>query len=174
MTRFAVLLRGVNVGGVAMKMADLADVLRSRGYGDVRTVLASGNVLLDADADADAVKVDIERALGERFGYEAWVHVLELDRLRELVESYPFERGRDGHHDYAVVVVDEATRAELLALLPELDPTLERAVAGDGVIYWTVEKGRTLDSLLGAAQGRAKYKRWLTTRNLNTLDRLLG
>lgn len=40
MTRYAVLLRGINVGGVRIPMRDLADVVRSRGFTGVRIVLA--------------------------------------------------------------------------------------------------------------------------------------
>lgn len=160
MTRYAVLLRGINVGGVRIQMRDLADVVRSRGFTAARTVLASGNVILESDLSADAVKAELEAALRERFGYEAWVHVLSLAELEAIAGAYPFERDRDGWHDYVIVVVDEATRAELLAAASDLDPGVEGAAAGAGVVYWTVERGRSTDSVLGAAQGRAKYKRW--------------
>jgi uncharacterized protein (DUF1697 family) len=69
-----------------------------------------------------------------------------------------------------VFVVKPEVRAELLAV--ELDPAIERARAGDGVIYWNVPKGSTLDSAMGRAQSKASYKPWLTTRNLNTLEKL--
>ena len=48
MTRYIALLRGVNVGGVTVKSADLAEVFRDLGFTEVRTVLASGNVVFDA------------------------------------------------------------------------------------------------------------------------------
>lgn len=173
MTRYAVLLRGINVGGVRIPMRDLADVVRSRGFTGVRTVLASGNVLLESDLSADAVKAELESALRERFGYEAWVHVLPLPELEAIAAAYPFERDREGWHDYVIVVVDEATRVELLAAASDSDPEVELAAPGAGVVYWTVERGRTVDSVLGAALGRATYRRWVTTRNLRTIDRLL-
>ncbi|MGH3552677.1 MAG: DUF1697 domain-containing protein, partial [Mycobacterium sp.] len=54
MTRYAAFLRGVNVGGVNLKMADVAAALSDAGFAGVRTILASGNVLLDSPATADA------------------------------------------------------------------------------------------------------------------------
>ncbi len=169
MTRYAVLLRGINVGGIRMKMADLADAITALGYTDVRTVLASGNVLLDADDDADTVKERVEAALRERFGYEAWVHVLSVDAVRDVVAGYPFPRA-DDMQAYAVVVVDVDTRSALLAI-----PTAgrERVAEGDGVLYWTVPKGDTLGTQFGAAQSSARFKPWVTARNLNTLEKLL-
>ena len=63
-------------------------------------------------------------------------------------------------------------RDELLAV--DLDPGVEQAQQGPGVIYWTVPKGSTLDSAMGKAQSASKHKPWLTTRNLNTLEKLTG
>ena len=51
--RTAALLRGVNVGGVAMPMADVRARLTEAGAGDVRTFLASGNVVFDTPGDVD-------------------------------------------------------------------------------------------------------------------------
>ena len=169
MTRYVALLRGVNVGGVAIKMADLAEFVGGLGFTDVRTVLASGNVLMTTSDAAPAAKQALETALRSRFGYEAWVHVLPVDGIRDIVAAYPFERSAD-RHAYVVFAVRDEVRAELLAV--QLDPAVEQARAGDGVIYWSVPKGSTLDSALGKAQAKATYKPWLTTRNLNTLEKL--
>jgi uncharacterized protein (DUF1697 family) len=170
MTRYVALLRGVNVGGVNMKMADLAEVVRGLGYDDVKTVLASGNVLFTTTDAAATAKERLEAALRERFGYEAWVHVLTVDQVRKIVDAYPFERSAE-KHAYVVFLLKPELVDQLLAV--ELDPTVEEAARGDGVIYWTTPKGSTLDSAMGKAQGSGKHKPWLTTRNLNTLEKLL-
>lgn len=170
--RYVILLRGVNVGGVTVKMADLRALLESLGYAEVRTVLASGNALVTSESTAEAVKADVETALRARFGYPAWVHVLETDAVRRIVDAYPFERGRDGWHDYVLFVLEPSVAEKLLAL--ELDPASEQCRGGDGVVYWTVPKGDTLDSELGKAIGKAAHKPHLTSRNVNTLDKLLA
>ena len=48
MTLFAAFLRGVNVGGVNLKMAEVATALSDAGFTNVRTILATGNVLLES------------------------------------------------------------------------------------------------------------------------------
>ena len=170
MTAYVALLRGVNVGGVTIKMADLADVVRGLGYTGVKTVLASGNVLFTTTDAASVAKHTLEAAPRDRFGYEAWVHVLTVDAIRDIVAAYPFPRTAD-RHAYVVFVEKPEVRAQLLAV--PLDPDVEQANAGDGVIYWSVPKGNTLDSKMGKAQSKASHKPWLTTRNLNTLEKLL-
>jgi uncharacterized protein (DUF1697 family) len=168
-TRFVALLRGVNVGGITVKSADLADVVRGLGYDEVRTVLASGNVLFTTDDSAATAKTRLEAALGERFGYEAWVHVLTAAAVAKIAAGFPFARSAE-RHAYVVFVVKPEVRAELLAT--ELDPDVEQVAQGEGVVYWSVPKGSTLDSAFGKAQAVARHKPWLTTRNLNTLEKL--
>lgn len=170
MTRYVALLRGVNVGGVNVRMADLAEVVRGLGYDDVKTVLASGNVLLTTAEAASTVKKELEAALRERFGYEAWVHVLTQAKIGSIVAAYPFERTAD-RHAYVVFVLKPDLLDALVAV--EVDPAVEQTARGDGVLYWSVPKGSTLDSAMGKSQGSSKGKQWVTTRNLNTLEKLL-
>ncbi len=170
MTRYVGLLRGVNVGGVTVRMAELAEVVRALGYDAVRTVLASGNVLFTTDHDAATAKRRLEETLRDRFGYEAWVHVLPQETIRAIVAGYPFERTPQ-RHAYVVFVPDAGVRAELLAV--PLDPELESVAEGDGVLYWTIPKGLTLDTAFSKAQGTRLAKPHVTNRNLNTLEKLL-
>ena len=114
-TRYVGLLRGVNVGGVNMKMADLAEVVRGLGYTDVKTVLASGNVLFETQDAAAAAKDKLEKALRERFAYEAWVHVLTVAQIEKLIAAYPYPRSAD-RHAYVVFILKDSVRYELLAV----------------------------------------------------------
>jgi uncharacterized protein (DUF1697 family) len=174
MTRFAALLRGVNVGGINLKMADVAAVFKGLGLSNVKTVLASGNVLFDSNETAAALKPTIEKALGERFGYDASVHVLELEQIARVVADFPFDVERAGWHPYVIFVAKPAIITELLALEPDLDADSESIAPGDGVVYWIVERGRTLSSVVGKKSAAARYKTATTTRNLRTLKKLLA
>jgi len=173
MTRYAALLRGVNVGGINLKMAEVKAVFEGLGLSNVKTVLASGNVLFHTDLSAAEVKPLIEKALGERFGYEAWVQVLEVDVIRALVAGFPFDAEREGWHPYVVFVTQPDIAAQLLGMQDELDDEIEQILAGPGVVYWTVQRGSTLTSAFGKALGRARYKAATTTRNLRTLQKLV-
>lgn len=170
MTRYAAFLRGVNVGGINIKMAELARVLTDAGFDDVRTILASGNVLLDSASDADGVRETAERALREAFGYEAWVLVYDLGQLARISAAYPFKREVEDHHSYVTFVSDPAVLDELAALPPGPGEQVRR---GDGVLYWQVPRTATLDSAIGKTMGKKRYKSSTTTRNLRTLDKVL-
>ncbi len=170
MTQFAAFLRGVNVGGVNLKMAEVATALTHAGFINVRTILATGNVLLESPSGVAGVRKKAEAALRERFGYEAWVLAYTIDTVRTIFEAYPFEREVDGYQSYVTFVTDAAVLVELASLAAGSD---EKIATGDGVIYWQVPKGSTLDSTIGKTMGRPRYKSSTTTRNLRTLAKVL-
>lgn len=173
MTEYVAFLRGVNVGGVNLKMAQVAAALTDAGFTQVRTVLASGNVLLESSAGVTAVRKKAEAALRERFGYDAWVLAYDVGTVRGVVDAYPFEREADGYQSYVTFVADAAALDELAALGKGAGPN-ERISRGDGVVYWQVPKGATLDSSIGKTMGKPRYKSTTTTRNLRTLDKVLS
>ncbi|BBX72457.1 DUF1697 domain-containing protein [Mycobacterium shinjukuense] len=172
MTRYAAFLRGVNVGGVNLTMAEVAAAFTDAGFSKVRTILASGNVVLESPADVAAVRATAEATLRERFGYEAWVLAYDIETVHAIVEAYPFDREVDGYQSYVTFVADAAVLDELSALAADAGPN-ERISRGDRVIYWQVPKGGTLDSTLGQTMGKRRYKSSTTTRNLRTLNRVL-
>ena len=170
-TGYAAFLRGVNVGGVNLKMAAVAEALTEAGFTDVTTVLASGNVLLTSSAAATEVRTTAEGALRARFGYDAWVLVYPVADVEAISAGYPFERERPGHHSYVTFVSDADVLDDLIALAATSDESIAR---GKGVVYWQVPATSTLDSAIGKTMGRKRYKSSTTTRNLRTVEKVLA
>lgn len=173
MTRYAAFLRGVNVGGVNLKMADLAAALIDAGFTAVRTVLASGNIVLDSPDDAATVRAAAEAALRTRFDYPAWVLVYDLDTVRATVDGFPFPPEVTGYHSYVTFVADPAVRAELAGLAGDIGAD-EKVALGAEVVYWQVPKGNTVHSTIGKTMGNRRYRSSTTTRNLRTLAKVLA
>ena len=172
MTRYAAFLRGVNVGGVNLKMAAVAHALEAAGFGNVKTILASGNVLLESRSGVAAVRKKAEQALRAEFGYDAWVLAYDMDAVKAISAAYPFDREVEGHHSYVTFVSDEDVLRELTALADQPGPG-EKIEPGTGVIYWQVPRAATLDSTIGKTMGKKRYKSSTTTRNLRTIDKVL-
>jgi uncharacterized protein (DUF1697 family) len=172
--RAVVLLRGVNVGGVTVRSADLARVLGAAGFGDVRTVLASGNVVLDAAAqDPARVARDVEQALRDGFGYPARVVVVRPERLAEIAAGYPFPRDDARLHPYVVFASDAGELAALAALAGPGGGEDLLQLAGD-VLYWRVAKGSSTDTPFAKLASAARWKPVVTTRNLRTVEKVLA
>ena len=172
MSRYAAFLRGVNVGGVNLKMAEVAQAFDEAGFTNVRTILASGNVLFESRSGVDAVRQKAETALRGAFGYDAWVLAYEIGAIAEISRNYPFQREVEGHHSYVTFVTDETVLDELAALGSQAGPD-EKIKPGKGVIYWQVPKTGTLDTTIGKTMGKKRYKSSTTTRNLRTIDKVL-
>lgn len=113
MENFAVFLRGVNVGGVTIKSADLKACLAALPVSGVKTLLASGNVVLQASLTAGELKSAVEAALRERFGYEAWVVVLTGSRIGELIAACPYPADSAELHTYLTLFADHAAAERL-------------------------------------------------------------
>ena len=171
MARWVALLRGVNVNGITIRSADLAGVFRDLGYDDVRTVLASGNVVFSAEGPLRALQSTIEQALRDRFGYDAWIVLVPHDALAAILDGFPFDSAED-RHDYVLFGSDQGALDDLVADLT-LDDTVEQVAPGTGVVYWSCPKGSSTDTAFAKRAGAVRFKRTTTTRNANTLRKLL-
>lgn len=165
------LLRGVNVGGRTVKMADLREALGALGLQNVETILQSGNVRFDSSLSGEKLHAAIEKELGRRLGYGAHVQVIERATLAKVIDAYPFGTAGEDNHDY-VVFMERGLEKDLAAEEVALGKG-ERVEPSDGVVYWRVDKGSTLQSAFGKLLTKAKYRDFNTNRNLRTLRKLL-
>jgi len=171
-TRFVALLRGVNVGNIKVRSADLAAMARDLGLGDVRTVLASGNLVFTADESPASLKRRIEQGLRDTFGYDAWIVLTTADHVAAVIDAYPFDPERDGYQSYVVFGSDQAVLDEIEAAASGLPEADEKVAPGDGVVYWECPRGSTTDTPFAKVIGKAKYRATTTNRNLRTLRKL--
>jgi uncharacterized protein (DUF1697 family) len=172
--RYVAFLRGINVGGRTIPMADLRGCFEDLGFGDVRTVLQTGNVVFTSDeSGVPAVRTRVEAGLAARFDYPAKALVYPFDRLQAMLDGNPFDTRNGTCHCY-VVFVDNGIEQELARATPDLDDDVEAVEAGDGVLYWRVVKGNTLKSSFGRSLTLARFRDHHTNRNANTLAKVLA
>jgi uncharacterized protein (DUF1697 family) len=170
MKTYVVLLRGINVGGRIVRMADLKDCFQKLGFSNVRTLLQSGNVIFETDASSNSLKPRIEKALTQTFNYPAKVQVFSQIELRKIIEACPYASDDANLHAYVVFV--ENNLAGQLA-----DETIDLGAGeeirlGNGVVYWRCTRGNTLTSSFGKLLTKSKYQAFNTTRNLRTLRKI--
>ncbi|MFC5996771.1 DUF1697 domain-containing protein [Pseudonocardia hispaniensis] len=172
MPSYAVLLRGINVGGKTIAMADLRALLSDLGFDAVRTHLRSGNaVFRTADTPPAELAAWIEAAIAERLGMDVPCLIRTRDELRAVLAANPLAE-----------VADNGSRLMALFLSAEPDPAAaaehdptaldpQRIRLGDRVIYqWCP------DGILQAPDVSAfVMKHWnlvVTGRNWNTVTKL--
>jgi uncharacterized protein (DUF1697 family) len=83
---------GINVGKRQVKMAKLKELLEKAGYTNVRTLLASGNVVFDTDKNNPKMIADrLHDLLTEAFGFEIKNIVRTIDEIKQLIARDPFK-----------------------------------------------------------------------------------
>jgi uncharacterized protein (DUF1697 family) len=178
MTSYAVFLRGVNVGGINIKMADLQKALKQCPFNNVKTLLASGNVVLTSNLDPAAVKNEFEACLRESFGYDAWVVVLTDKRVADLVEACPYPADDKSTHSYITLSSDPGMLDDLVKAASALDGTVPEGNVLEGdvlqrlgpeAVAWLAPAGGTLESPFSKVSAKPRYRSTTTTRNLRTL-----
>src|SRR5579864_2579178 len=91
MTRYALLLRGVNVGTKnSLPMAELRAILTKIGCTDVRTYVQSGNAVFGTKLGAEQVTRAIEEALDRSMGRPIATTLRTHRQMKAIVDSKPF------------------------------------------------------------------------------------
>lgn len=170
--RFCAFLRGVNVKGTNMKMAEVCSVFAGAGMNDVSSVLASGNILFSSEKKAEELKKILEKAMSAHFSYEAFLFVKSREQIEEIVSANPFETDA-AYHIYGFVGVDGIEKILLSEFEKSRKALGEEAQLIGHNFYWRVPKGNTLDSEFGKILGRKNLKDSFTSRNHNTLEKVL-
>ena len=92
MTRYIALLRGVNLGGHNMvAMADLRTLLSKMGFGNVQTLLQSGNAVFSGPPKSTGtLERELEAALAKRLKLTIDFHVRTAGEWRQVIDANPF------------------------------------------------------------------------------------
>ncbi len=91
MKTFVALLRAVNVGGTGkLPMADLRALCEAEGFTNVRTYIASGNVLFETPASAPQTKAKLENRLANHVGKPVGVILRTADEMAQVLSANPF------------------------------------------------------------------------------------
>lgn len=143
MTTWIVLLRGVNVGGHRrLPMAALRELLAEVGFGNVRTYIQSGNIVLDSpDGDRDSVARSVQGAIEGRFGFAPHTFVLDVDAFDAAIVANPFPEGKQDPKAVHLFFLAEPDPAADLDGLRELATQGEEFVLTETVFYLHTPNG---------------------------------
>jgi uncharacterized protein (DUF1697 family) len=154
-------------------MAELRRCLTEAGYGRVRTVLQSGNVVLDADGGADAAtEHKLETELADYLRLKTTVFVRDLSQWQQLIARNPFEEeARQDPSHLLALLTRQPPIAEAVAAFASGWPGPERIAAGSGhlMVYFPEGIGR---SKLTTARLEKVVGGPVTGRNWNTIIKL--
>ena len=104
--RSALLLRAVNVGGNALRMATFAEILTDAGCSSVQTFGASGTAVVETPTNVrgETLEQKVEVALRQRAGLRTEVFARERDEWNGVIRSNPFPREAQDDPAHLLVV----------------------------------------------------------------------
>ena len=171
-TRYALLLRGVNVGTKnSLPMAELRSMLEKAGCADVRTYVQSGNAVFGTELGtaelSRAIEGELERYMGRPIATTLRTHA----QLAAIIGANPFSGVATNPAYLCVTFLANAPTKSEVAPLQARDFEPERfQVSGREIYTWHPNgQGR---SALAVALGKLRLRGAVTTRNWNTVLKL--
>jgi uncharacterized protein (DUF1697 family) len=165
MSVFIALLRAVNVGGTGkLPMTELKAMCEASGFTDVKTYIASGNVVFRAAVDAGKAKAALEARLADYAGKPVGVIIRTPTEMAAVLAANPFPDA-PGNRTVAIFL-DAAPPAGALDDVKHRKS--EILALGAREIYVCYGDGMA-DSRLVIPAAKAG-----TARNMNTVARLAG
>lgn len=153
------LLRGVNIGGNKLPMAMLTTIGEKAGFANVRTYIASGNLVFASDASEADCRERLDRLIEQEFGKRLGVVVRSADEMARIARANPFA-DCPGNRVVAIFI------DEPLSLDGVRNQRSERLKLGERVVYVHYPDGQADTKLVIPA---AKHG---TARNMNTVGKL--
>lgn len=173
MAKHVALLRAINVGGHTVKMDQLRSLFEALSLKEVRTFIASGNVLFSAArSESSALERRIERHLEQALGFEVATFLRTQDELASIVvhEAFPAATVRNAHALWISFLKEPPSaeaRDRVMALACKTDDFrvhgreihwLRRVTSSEAIV-----SGASLEKALGAS---------MTARNITTVRKL--
>jgi uncharacterized protein (DUF1697 family) len=155
------LLRGINVGGhQQVAMAELRSMLTKLGFGDVQSLLQSGNVVFSGDGRSSAdLETLLETEARKRLRVDIHFIIRSAEEWNTIVTKNPFpdEAKTDPGHLLVMCLKKSIGKKEVTAL--------EAAIKGREVVRG---KGRDFYFVYPDGVGRSKLTHAIIERTIST------
>jgi uncharacterized protein (DUF1697 family) len=163
MPSYIALLRAVNVGGTGkLPMAELKAMCEDAGLRDVRTYIASGNVVFQSALREAVIAKELERRLLAYAGKPVGVVVRTAAEMAQVLADNPFPKA-PGNRTVAIFLSAAPPRTALADVSGRVD---EEVALGRREIY--VRYGEDM----GRSKLRIPAAKTGTARNMNTVAKL--
>lgn len=178
MTHRIILFRGMNTGGVRAPVGEQRTMAEAMGLKNPRTLLASGNLVVESDRDPAALETDIELEMERRFGVKVAAMVRTSEQWAGLIAANPFAReAADQPAKVVAMVMKDGIKAgalEACRALAEGGEAVEgRTGPGGDVLYFWFPNGQGESGIFKKATprmlGMGTGRNWNTVRKLGEM-----
>ena len=170
MQHWVALLRGINVGGNNLvPMANLRTLCAALGWADVRSYIASGNLVFRAEGQAEGLAATLRQAIAARMGCDVPIIALPGAAVRAALADCPFDpaAGKQVHGFilWSDPVIDRDALARFRAASEHL--------VVQGRVAWLHAPDGIGQSKLAEKFDKVVTGTQMTARNLNTWHKLV-
>lgn len=171
MTHRIILFRGMNTGGVRAPVAELRAMAEGMGLKDPRTLLASGNLVVESGQTAGLLEADVEAAMEKTFGLKVAAMVRTPEQWARLIAANPFPKEARAHPAKVVaMVMKDDIKPGALEAVTALARDGERVEAVGGDLFFWFPNGQGESQIFRKATPRMLGMG--TGRNWNTVLKL--
>lgn len=165
------LLRGINLGSRnRVSMPELRELLTRTGYGDVRTLVQSGNVVLSSRLSPKRLERELQKQIADELGVDTPVVVRTRDELAEVVERDPLGHVAENPKRYQVTFLADEPEADAVSAAEAVEVAPEQLVVHGREVYtWHPDGVQRSKANIAIA----KHLGTGTARNWNTVTKLL-
>jgi uncharacterized protein (DUF1697 family) len=175
MEKFVALLRGINVGGnKKVPMADLKTVFEKLGYKNVKTILASGNVIFEApEKNTDKLAKTIGPAMEKKFKFPIPLLIRPASGIEKMLAKDPFKKIKVTQETRLYVTfLPEKTKSKLPIPYKSPDGSFEILRMEDDALFSHLDLTKTgTIEVMNVLE--KEFGKNITTRNWNTVQKLV-
>ena len=171
MKNYAIFLRGVTpTGKNRVPMAELRTALSTAGLIDVQTYIQSGNVIAKSRLDQASIESLVHEVIAQEIGADIAVITRTHEQIKNVMKGNPFSLDA-ASRTYFTLLASTPT-SPLIEELRRLNFSPDDVKVVGSIIY-TLYATKYSDSKFNNNFFERKLKIAATTRNFNTLSRLV-
>ena len=177
MATWIALLRGIG-GGKALNMGELTRALEGIGLSNVRTYIATGNIVFTSRKGAATLSKEIQACIEAEFGFESKTFVLTPAELSKAAAANPYRQAEENHKSLHLFFLEGPPKAPKLNEMKRIALPTEQFTLKDKVFYFYApdgfgksKLGARITQLLGVD---ATARNWRTVTTLIELANTAG
>jgi uncharacterized protein (DUF1697 family) len=136
MEQMIALLRGINVGGRSLPMAELRTLCGELGWQNVKTYIQSGNIVFAADGKPVALESALEEAIERRFAMKVPTVIRTGAQWRDMLEHNPFPEVAEETPNWLLLMVGKTAPPKGIESAMEATGAAGERVRNAGGILW--------------------------------------
>lgn len=165
MKTFIAFLRAVNVGGTGkLPMSDLRTLCEEIGFEDVKTYIASGNLVFKSNKNAKTIKALLESKLRDYAGKDVSAIVRSASELQRVLEENPFP-DKKPNFTVALFLDKKPPKDTLSQVTGQVDEEIQ---LGQREIFVYYRSG------VGSSKLKFPAQKIGTARNFNTIKKMVN